>query len=589
MGRLELEDGLKARQKITQAQQKKIKKLYLDAAKRLEKEIASMDKGTKSESLQKSELEKLVKKLKEEAESIGLASEEIMKQGMKDTVDATLEDAKALLADLGLSIQGAYSNVATEIIESIVTGKIYKGNWSLSAAIWDDIKKTQSDILKVVAEGRAMNKSSYEIAKDLERYVNPNAKKDWDWSKVYPGTKKKVDYNAQRLARTLSNHAYQQGVIASAKDNPFVKGIKWNTSNNHDRVCEVCEERAKQDKYGLGRGVYPEDKVPMDHPNGMCVLTRVMPSSAERAERLADWANGKSDPEMDKWINGLVPEKEQKAKKPAKEKSGLTPAQQKKAKEWDEAYERVVGFAKSQGKDVQSTVNAILGKPPKGSKHYSGAADTVAKAFRSPTTRKSSVASQPSKPKRPEFSKNPIVDRTRSKANKYVSEMIKKYGYSNELSEALTDYMMFSDDMNGYLRGLVPYDDYAGQIRTISREMKKGFEEAVYRGCDSKTLGISSNLSEQEIQNRIIGKTYRDKGFLSTSLSQDVAKEFSNRGIDGDFSELPTIITMRVSKDIGKLYVDSGLGEVLLDKGSEIHFIDATIKNGVLHISAEVY
>lgn len=338
MGRLELEDGLKARQKITQAQQKKIKKLYLDAAKRLEKEIETMNRGTKSESLQKSELEKLVKKLKAEAEKIGLASEEIIKQGMQDTVDATLEDAKAFLADLGLPIQGAYSNVANEIIESIVTGKIYKGRWSLSASIWDDIKKTQSDILKVVAEGRAMNKSSYEIAKDLERYVNPNAKKDWDWSKVYPGTKKKVDYNAQRLARTLSNHAYQQGVIASAKNNPFVKGIKWNTSNNHDRVCEVCEERAKQDKYGLGKGVYPEDKVPMDHPNGVCILTRVMLSSAERAERLADWVNGKADPEMDKWYKGVY------GKEPPENKTGAA------SKSTSESKHKTVS-----GKDLSKT------------------------------------------------------------------------------------------------------------------------------------------------------------------------------------------------------------------------------------------
>ena len=356
MGRLELEDGLKARQKITQAQQKKIKKLYLDAAKWLEKEIEAMNRGTKSESLQKSELEKLVKKLKAEAEKIGLASEEIIKQGMQDIVDATLEDAKVILADLGLPIQGAYSNVASEIIESIVTGKIYKGHWSLSASIWDDIKKTQSDILKVVAEGRAMNKSSYEIAKDLERYVNPNAKKDWDWSKVYPGTKKKVDYNAQRLARTLSNHAYQQGVIASAKDNPFVKGIKWNVSNNHDRVCEVCEERANQNKYGLGKGVYPEDKVPMDHPNGMCVLTRVMPSSSERAKRLADWVNGKSDPEMDKWYKSVY------GKEPPEGKTEATPKPTPEITKADSSKEKDPLVRFSSKEEAQNYSDAMVKK-----------------------------------------------------------------------------------------------------------------------------------------------------------------------------------------------------------------------------------
>ena len=70
------------------------------------------------------------------------------------------------------------------------------------------IKNTQGDIQYIVAQGIASQKSAFDIAKDLEKYVDPSAKKDWAWSKVYPGTKKVVDYNAQRLARTMVSHAY---------------------------------------------------------------------------------------------------------------------------------------------------------------------------------------------------------------------------------------------------------------------------------------------------------------------------------------------------------------------------------------------
>ena len=148
---------------------------------------------------------------------------------------------------------------------------------------------------------------------------------------------------------------------------------------------------------------------------------------------------------------------------------------------------------------------------------------------------------------------------------------------------------MFSDDMNGYLRGINPYNDYPDQIKTLSGAMKKGTEEAVFRGCDSKTLGISPTLSEQEIRSRLIGTSYRDRGFLSTTLSKDVAEEFSKRGMDSYDAELPTIITMKVSKNTGKLYANSGLGEIILDKGSTLHFTDAKIVDGVLQVEAEVY
>lgn len=87
-----------------------------------------------------------------------------------------------------------------------------------------------------------MNKSAFDIAKDLEEYVDPKAKKSWDWKKVYPGVSSKIDYSAQRLARTMPAHAYQQSLEATVKNNPFIDGYIWH-SGTGKRTCEICRER----------------------------------------------------------------------------------------------------------------------------------------------------------------------------------------------------------------------------------------------------------------------------------------------------------------------------------------------------------
>ncbi|WP_219666859.1 hypothetical protein, partial [Clostridioides difficile] len=68
-----------------------------------------------------------------------------------------------------------------------------------SDRIWSNIDKTKKDLDYIVSRGLAEKRGSYDIAKDLEKYVNPKVKKDYDWSKVYPKSNKKIDFNAYRL------------------------------------------------------------------------------------------------------------------------------------------------------------------------------------------------------------------------------------------------------------------------------------------------------------------------------------------------------------------------------------------------------
>lgn len=301
MASINLQDGEQARLTITKEQEVEISKLYRQVYLDLKKQMESLPlqgEGTTSQSLKKTYLNKLVKQLKEAYKSLGEGLEKQIKKGMQDTASAVVQANDDWLKKAGLKIEGAYSFVPKDIVALLSTGKLYGEGWTLSKAIWGESQKHAHDIDKVVAAGVAANKSAYEIAKDLEKYVNPSARKEWNWSKVYPGTSKKVDYNAQRLARTMVSHAYQQSLLASTKFNPFVKGYRWRSAHTH-RTCEICNERDGK--------IFTAEELPLDHPNGLCTFLVELDGSLEDvANRLGDWANGANDPELDKWVSSMV-------------------------------------------------------------------------------------------------------------------------------------------------------------------------------------------------------------------------------------------------------------------------------------------
>ena len=300
MGYISLRDGEKARLNITKAQEDEISKLYRQVYLGLKKKMDKLShSGTTSESLRKTYLNKMVKELKAAYKSLGVGLEKSIEKGIVDTATAVVQNNADWLKKAGLTIEGAYSYVPKDIVSMLVTGQLYGEGWTLSKAIWGQSQKHAEDINKIVAAGVAANKSAYDIAKDLEQYVNPEARKEWDWSKVYPGTSKKVDYNAQRLARTMVSHAYQQSLLATTKYNPFVTGYKWRSAHTH-RTCELCNSRDGK--------VYSADTLPLDHPNGLCTFLVELEGSLEDvANRLGDWANGAEDPALDKWASSMYP------------------------------------------------------------------------------------------------------------------------------------------------------------------------------------------------------------------------------------------------------------------------------------------
>ena len=298
MAEWRLADAEHLRASLTKQQENEISLLYRRVYLQTRKQMKVIPKdGTTSQRIQRQYLNKLQKQLNEAYTSVGTDLEKKVKSSMRKTAEAVAGEAVTFSKSVGLRIEGAFSRVPEDVVSALATGKVYGGNWTLSGAIWSGIEKNKTDINTIIAEGVAANKGAYEIAKDLEKYVKPDAKKPWDWSKVYPGTAKKVDYNAQRLARTMVSHAYQQSLERVCKNNPFVTGFIWQAAHS-SRVCPICADRDGE--------FFKKGELPLDHPNGMCTFIASIEGSMEDvADRIADWVQGKEDSALDKWVSSM--------------------------------------------------------------------------------------------------------------------------------------------------------------------------------------------------------------------------------------------------------------------------------------------
>lgn len=284
------------RNRLTKEQEQQIRDLYIKAANDIEDEAKGLP-NTTSGSLRRMYLNGLKKQVDSRLNELQKSINGIIRNNMYSMVSSVIDCNSEFLTSVGMPVQGAFSHISRDIVESVVSGKIYKGDWSLSDALWNTTRKSRNDIQSIIAEGIIQNKGAYDIAKELEKYVNPSAIKPWDWGKVYPGVTKKIDYNAQRLARTMVSHAYQQSFVRTTQPNPFVTKYQWISSNS-SRVCELCASRD-----GV---LFDKDKLPLDHPNGMCTFIAVMPDSmVDIADRIADWVKGENDPELDRYSKFL--------------------------------------------------------------------------------------------------------------------------------------------------------------------------------------------------------------------------------------------------------------------------------------------
>lgn len=286
----------KAKAAITDAAKKEIAKLYSDWADEIgEKALYYRTKTNASSWLQEQNMRQLQAQLAATSKQISNEVYGIAKDSIYKVSDAVVQANNKWLIGLGFPVDGvnsAFVSVPDQTVRRLITGQIYESGWSLSKSIWSDNEKTLQDIYGIVAKGLAQNMSAYDISKLLETYVNPSRAKQWnltmpDGVKIY---KKAVDYNAQRLVRTLVQHGYQQSFIATTQKNPFIEYYIWRA--NGSRTCLLCADRDGKR--------YAKDELPMDHPNGMCTMEPYVDDD-KMIDRLADWVNNPDgyDSELD--------------------------------------------------------------------------------------------------------------------------------------------------------------------------------------------------------------------------------------------------------------------------------------------------
>lgn len=255
-------DAWEARDDITKRQKREIRKLYNQWAREIRSQANQMSKvGTPQSANQSRELAQLYYQLRSASKQLTVEINTSIRYNVVYMANAVTNCNKRWLHSLGFtntSIDTKFSFVKDLAIRNIITGNVYNVGYSLSARLWQIENNTMKDIYAVVAKGIAQNMSVYDIARMLEKYVRPDA--------MVPYTmgihQRVIDYNAQRLARTLIQHTYQQVLVALTKDNPFIEGYIWHANGPHS--CELCEERDGQ--------FYTAEDLPLDHPNGVCSM-----------------------------------------------------------------------------------------------------------------------------------------------------------------------------------------------------------------------------------------------------------------------------------------------------------------------------
>ena len=282
---------------VVSQQEKTIRKFYEDLLKDIQKQIKSLD--AKSDETNRVYLNSLKNEINSKVRQINLQTGSIITNGVSSVTERVLQNNQVFLNNLGFAEYTYNPQLVVSMSDFVVSGKLYGNKWSLSSSIWGNNLRTQRDINQIVARGIVQNKSTYEIAKQLEKYVNPDVKLP-----VQSGVMGEVDYNAQRLARTMVQHAYQEAFVEATKDNPFVEAYQWITSGMSN-VCALCIEREEADEYGLGPGIYPKDALPLDHPNGNCTFDIVTSWDEESArEAVFDWNFGElNDEELEEALD----------------------------------------------------------------------------------------------------------------------------------------------------------------------------------------------------------------------------------------------------------------------------------------------
>lgn len=297
-------DAIEARDELTKRQEKAIRKSYNEWAKEVREEAKRLSRTPGSQNEQR-QMAELYYKLRNASRQLSSEINNEVNKNVNNMGSSVVRTNKKWLSSLGLSTNALdYKMSASKdmAIRSILSGNLYKNGKPLSERVWNLADGNLKDIYSIIARGIALNQSPNDIAKQLEKYLNPNKHLGWT-AKQYKDANgrvriarignNQVDWKAQRLARTMLQHAYQQTLVALTKDNPFVTGYIWHADGAN--ACELCMDRDGQ--------FYKAEELPLDHPNGQCDFEVAIDEDKAKNDLVGFFENPIEYPDIQRFIS----------------------------------------------------------------------------------------------------------------------------------------------------------------------------------------------------------------------------------------------------------------------------------------------
>ena len=285
----------KEKEKLLKYTQKELINIYKNIAKKIEKKLKNKSDKTFTEKDLKDLQKEINNELREASKEVKVVVENATVEMISKAVDKELEYFKEIDKKYGTNLEKhfkeKYIAVNKIVLDAVIKGNMYKDKHSLSTRLWIDYQNNKGAINQIIKDGIKNNDHPLDVAKRLEKFVNPTAKKDF----YYTRSKYKAEYNSLRLARTSINHAHHQSVVDMARRNPLVKYVEWNSSH-HARMCPLCASRD---------GVrYLINDVPQDHPNGVCMIYEVLPTD-EQWDKIMDLYLDSNFDDFDEFANTI--------------------------------------------------------------------------------------------------------------------------------------------------------------------------------------------------------------------------------------------------------------------------------------------
>jgi hypothetical protein len=182
--------------------------------------------------------------------------------------------------------RSAFASVPVLAVQNVIS-RVWADGLNFSDRIWTINEYSSKAINDIITSGISRGQSAVNMSKDLRAFlVDPALTPGTTWTTaIKPSTSGRgsIHYNALRLARSEINNAYRESLALSNEANPITAGVRYNLSGSH-KIKDICDVWAKLDQYGMGAGNYPADKVPLDHPNGLCYYTDIVRPANEWGE-----------------------------------------------------------------------------------------------------------------------------------------------------------------------------------------------------------------------------------------------------------------------------------------------------------------